>query len=73
MAEIKQPVQSTEQPVYQQPQGQQKPSYSAVTGTEEWSHDIFGCLDGGLESNDNLCTSFSISLSGSELIRNEQA
>jgi len=49
MAEMKQ------DPITQQPAAQATPSYKVVTGTQEWSNDVFGCLDGGLEANDHLC------------------
>jgi hypothetical protein len=50
--------QKQEPVVTQQPGAQATPSYKVVTGSEEWSNDVFGCLDGGLEANDHLCAFF---------------
>ncbi|RDL31174.1 PLAC8 family protein [Venustampulla echinocandica] len=52
MSDIKQ------QPVTQQPTASNNLTYkqvTTVTGTEPWTSDIFNCLDGGLDGNDNLC------------------
>lgn len=39
----------------QQPTAKPTPSYKVQTGSEEWSNEVFGCLDGGIEANDHLC------------------
>lgn len=57
MAEVKQtPVVDQQPPVQQAPQAQpvDSPAYkqiTSVTGTENWTHDIFDCFKG----EDNLC------------------
>ncbi|KAH8594697.1 PLAC8 family-domain-containing protein [Bisporella sp. PMI_857] len=53
MADIKQEQQSA--PITQQPAPKETPSYKVVTGSEEWSHEVFGCLDGGIAANNHLC------------------
>ena len=42
-------------PITQQPGHRETPFYRVVTGTEEWSNEMFGCLDGGISANDHLC------------------
>jgi len=56
MAEVKEQPVPVSEPVYEQPAAQPTPSYKVVTGSEEWKNDLFSCMDGGLEANDNLCT-----------------
>ena len=44
-----------QEPITHQPVHKEAPSYQVVTGSEEWHHEMFGCLDGGISANDHLC------------------